>query len=244
MRNLRNFTSARVGLSTAGDSVGIEPLLDFRLAHARARDAVHFPLDSASLMQEMAQHGWPCGAVYSKAENRQDYLQRPDKGRLLDSASAAEVRPANPPSTLVFVVADGLSPLAVHRHAVPLLELVFRHLQFVPDEANPVWIARQARVALADHIGELLDASLSVILIGERPGWSTPDSLGVYVTWQPRRGRSDADRNCISNIHAAGLSYEEAAHKLLFLVQESLRRRVSGVSLKEAAGRFLREPKV
>jgi ethanolamine ammonia-lyase small subunit len=235
MSRLSDFTPARVGLGTAGDSVPMEPLLKFRLDHARARDAVHFPLDSCSLLQEMAGCGWAARSIHSAAGNREEYLRRPDKGRVLDADSAAEVSAFGGPCPIVFVVADGLSALAVHRHAVPLLERVFGGLETVPDQANPVWVAQQARVAIGDQVGELLASRLSIMLIGERPGLSAPDSLGIYLTWQPRRGRNDSERNCISNIHAQGIGYESAAHKLLFLIAESQRRKLSGVRLKELA---------
>ena len=239
MRSLRDFTSARVGLGTAGDSLPLQPLLDLRLAHARARDAVHLPLDTASLLQECALRGWPAQSIKSAAADRQEYLRRPDKGRTLDRVSATALEPlARSAPPLFFLIADGLSALAVHRHARPLLEIVFRNLPFEPSERNPVWIAAQARVALADHLGELLCAGLSIVLIGERPGLTTPDSLGVYLTWEPRLGRTDAGRNCISNVHPAGLSYGEAAHKLLFLIREARSRQLSGVTLKETAERL------
>jgi ethanolamine ammonia-lyase small subunit len=137
----------------------------------------------------------------------------------------------------VFVVGDGLSALAVHRHAVPLLERLLP--TFNPADIGPVVIAEQARVALADTVAELLGAELSVILIGERPGLSAPDSLGAYVTWEPKAGRTDAERNCVSNIHPQGLTYEQAAHKLTFLMTEARRRRLSGVALKETSGNLL-----
>ena len=236
MNKLSDFTSARVGLGCVGDSLPLTALLDFRLAQARARDAVHLPLDSLSLAQEMADLGWHARLVHSRARNRQEYLQRPDEGRLLDENSITEVSSAEP-CPLAFVVADGLSASAVHRHAIPLLKLVLRALEIVPDRRNPVWITHQGRVALGDHIGELLGTDLAIVLIGERPGLSTPDSLGAYLTWQPRLGCRDSARNCISNIHDQGLSYEEAAHKLLFLIKESRQRKLSGVSLKEVAGK-------
>jgi ethanolamine ammonia-lyase small subunit len=130
-------------------------------------------------------------------------------------------------------VTDGLSALAVHRHALPLLR------EMAPDKKPPIWIVLQGRVAVGDHIGELLKADLSIVILGERPGLSTPDSLGIYVTWAPRVGRTDAERNCISNIHGNGLSYAEAAHRLAFLVIEAKKRKLTGVALKETAGRLL-----
>lgn len=225
MKRLANYTNARVSLGLAGDSLPTEPLLDYRLAHARARDAVHFPLDTRSLLQEIA-----AILVHSAASDRDEYLRRPDKGRRLNEASACEVAAHKTPSSVAIIIADGLSALAIHRHAVPLLAQIQPHF-----EASSLWLVEQGRVAIGDHIGELLEADMSIVLIGERPGLSSPDSLGIYLTWQPRIGRTDAERNCISNIHGQGLSYEFATHKLLFLANESRRRRLSGVALKEDA---------
>lgn len=236
MKRLKDYTPARVSLGLTGQSVPLKPLLELRLAHARARDAVHFPLDVHSLRSDMAAHDWPTLPVHSAARNRDEYLRRPDLGRRLDDLSTRRLHAA-PKSPLIFVIGDGLSSLAVHRHAVPLLERLLR--TFNPDEFGAIVIAEQARVALADSIGELLDAELSVILIGERPGLSAPDSLGAYVTWQPRIGRTDAERNCVSNIHPQGLTYDQAAHKLVFLITEARRRKLSGVPLKETAGNLL-----
>ena len=175
-------------------------------------------------------------SVHSAARNRNEYLRRPDLGRRLNEASVRQLRSARKAS-VVFVIGDGLSALAVHRHAVPLLERLLR--TFDPSEFGPIIVAQQARVAIADWIGELLEAELSIILIGERPGLSAPDSLGAYLTWQPKTGRTDAERNCVSNIHRQGLTYEEAAYKLAFLTTEARRRKLSGVALKETAGNLL-----
>jgi ethanolamine ammonia-lyase small subunit len=239
MNRLSDYTGARVGLGVAGDSLPTKPLLDCRLAQARARDAVHFPLEAAALSQELAQRNWPAHIVRSAARDRNEYLRRPDKGRRLDDASAAKLSEISGPHPVVFVLADGLSALAVHRHAIPLLEAAFPMLEYAPDNRNPIVIARQARVAIGDHAGLLLRADLAVVVIGERPGLSAPDSLGIYVTWQPSPGRADAERNCISNIQPQGLSYELAAHKLVFLVNEAQRRKLTGIALKEAAGKLL-----
>jgi ethanolamine ammonia-lyase small subunit len=225
MKRLTDYTNARVSLGLAGHSLPTEPLLDFRLAHARARDAVQFPLDTRSLLQEVN-----AIVVHSAAKDRNEYLRRPDKGRRLNEASAQVVAAHKAPGVVAIIIADGLSALAIHRHAIPLLAQIETHFE------NPsLWLVEQGRLAIGDHIGELLEADLSIVLIGERPGLSSPDSLGIYLTWQPRTGRTDAERNCISNIHAQGLRYELAAHKLLFLVNESRRRRLSGVALKEDA---------
>jgi ethanolamine ammonia-lyase small subunit len=224
---LSDYTSARVSLGITGNSLPTRPLLEFRLAHARARDAVHVPLDSSSLLAEMRN----ARVLHSNAKDRDEYLRRPDKGRRLNAESVETVK-GSESSSVAVVVADGLSALAVHRHAVALLEKLSL-------DAYPVWIVQQGRVAIGDHIGSLLGAELSIVLIGERPGLSTPDSLGVYLTWNPDLARTDAERNCISNIHEQGLSYEVAAHKLLFLMSEIRRRKLSGVPLKETAAQLL-----
>jgi ethanolamine ammonia-lyase small subunit len=236
MKRLGEYTPARVSLGLTGQSVPIKPLLDLRLAHARARDAVYFPLDVHSLLADMTAHNWPALRVHSAARHREEYLRRPDLGRRLDPPSTQKLR-SLPNARIVFVVGDGLSALAVHRHAVPLLERLLP--TFNPADIGPIVVAEQARVALADTVAELLGAELSVILIGERPGLSAPDSLGAYVTWEPKAGRTDAERNCVSNIHPQGLTYEQAAHKLTFLMTEARRRRLSGVALKETAGNLL-----
>jgi ethanolamine ammonia-lyase small subunit len=235
MKHLSDYTPARVNLGLTGDSVPTKPLLDFRLAHARAKDAVYLPLDAFSLSQEMAQRNWRSRILNSNAADREEYLRRPDKGRRLNDASAEEVAKVNGRHEIVFVLADGLSALAVHRHGLRLLEEAFDRLNYVAGDANPIWIVQQGRVAIGDHIGGLLAADLAVVIIGERPGLSAPDSLGVYLTWQPRLGRTDAERNCISNIQPQGLSYELAAHKLVFLIDEARRRELSGIRLKDTA---------
>jgi len=232
MTRLRDFTTARVDLGRAGHSLPARELLDFQLAHARARDAVHSPLDVRSLVVELKQKGIEPVTVASGARDRGEYLHRPDLGRRLNAESRDRLAALRSDYDCAFVIADGLSALAVHRHAGALLEAVLAQLDW---RVAPVAIVEQGRVAIGDEIGELLGAKLVVVLIGERPGLSSPDSLGVYLTWQPRPGRTDAERNCISNIRAEGLSYAAAAHKLLFLMNESRRLKLSGVRLKEDA---------
>jgi ethanolamine ammonia-lyase small subunit len=232
MKSLREFTPARVDLGRTGHSLPTSELLDFQLAHARARDAVHLPLDMNSLVVELKQKNIPCVALTTEAGDRSTYLHRPDLGRCLNTESRERLAPLRLDYDAAFIIADGLSALAVHRHAVPLLEHVFAKLDW---NVAPVAIVEQGRVAIGDEIGELLGAKLAVVLIGERPGLSSPDSLGVYLTWQPRPGRTDAERNCISNIRGEGLSYQVAAHKLLFLMNESRHLKLSGVQLKERA---------
>ena len=232
MRSLREFTSARVDVGRTGHSLPTRELLDFQLAHAKARDAVHLPLDVQSVVIELQQNKIRCVTLASAAGDRVTYLHRPDLGRRLNAESRDRLARLKSDYEAAFVIADGLSALAVHRHAAPLLELVLAELAW---PVAPVVIVEQGRVAIGDEIGELLGARLAVVLIGERPGLSSPDSLGVYLTWQPRASRTDAERNCISNIRAEGLSYKLAAHKLLFLMNESRRLKLSGVKLKEGA---------
>jgi ethanolamine ammonia-lyase small subunit len=233
MMRLRDFTPARVELGRAGVSLPTRALLEFQLAHAKARDAVHLPLAVNSLLVELKQKGIESIALGSAARHRDEYLKCPDLGRRLSDASRERLAPLRADYDVAFVIADGLSALAVHRHAVPLLDLLLRVLDW---RVAPIAIVEQARVAIGDQIGELLGARMVVVLIGERPGLSSPDSLGGYLTWQPRPGRTDAERNCVSNIRAEGLSYAAAAHKLLFLMNESRRLKLSGVRLKEDAG--------
>jgi ethanolamine ammonia-lyase small subunit len=232
MRPLGDFTMARVGLGRAGHSLPTRELLEFQLAHAKARDAVHLRLAVNSLMLELKQKGISSIALASAARDRDEYLKRPDLGRRLSVESGERAAGFRSEFDAAFVIADGLSALAVHRHAVPLLEMLLRDLDW---RIAPVAIVEQGRVAIGDEIGELLGARMTVVLIGERPGLSSPDSLGAYLTWQPRPGMTDAQRNCISNIRAEGLSYPAAAHKLLFLMSESRRLKLSGVRLREAA---------
>jgi ethanolamine ammonia-lyase small subunit len=227
---LRDFTPARVDLGRAGHSLPTRELLEFQLAHAQARDAVHTALDVRLIAAELK--NVPFITLASAAPDRATYLHRPDLGRRLNADSRERLTALASDYEAAFVIADGLSALAVHRHAVPLLAHVLPRLDW---RIAPVAIVEQGRVAIGDEIGEVLGVSLVVVLIGERPGLSSPDSLGVYLTWKPRIGRTDAERNCISNIRADGLSYAPAAQKLLFLMNESRRLKLSGVALKEDA---------
>jgi ethanolamine ammonia-lyase small subunit len=233
MTRLRDYTPARVELGRTGASLPTRALLEFQLAHARARDAVHLPLAVNSLMVELKQKGIDSITLTSAARHRDEYLKRPDLGRRLSATSRQQLTTFRGEYEAAFVIADGLSALAVHRHAVPLLGLLLHDLDW---RIAPIAIVEQGRVAIGDEIGELLGARMVVVLIGERPGLSSPDSLGAYLTWQPRPGRTDAERNCVSNIRSDGLGYPAAAHKLLFLMNESRRLRLSGVRLKEDAG--------
>ena len=231
---LRAMTPARVGLGRSGVSLMTRDVLDFQLSHAQARDAVHARLDAGALAERIA--GITSGAVlqlHSAAGNRTEYLQRPDLGRRLDESSRGALVPhAGSAAEIALVVADGLSALAVARHAVPLLERLLTRL--CDRRLAPVCLVEQGRVAIGDEIGEILKARLSVVLIGERPGLSSPDSLGAYITFNPRVGRTDAERVCISNIRAEGLGYEEAAAQLERAITEALQRQLTGVAPRPA----------
>ena len=231
---LRRFTSARLALGRAGDSLPTHEVLEFGLAHARARDAVHAPLDVATLSQELKAAMFSPVHVQSAAPDRAQYLRRPDMGRRLSAASrailSAKLGRMKKPD-VVFVIADGLSAVAPARHAVPVLKEITMRLQGW--RVAPIIVATQARVALGDEIGELLCAEMTVMLLGERPGLSSPHSLGIYLLYKPHIGASDADRNCISNIRPEGLSYEAAAHKLHYLMTGARSLGASGVALKD-----------
>lgn len=232
MHELKRFTMARVGLGRTGNSLSTRDLLDFQLAHARARDAVHGPFDPRALAAEIEAAGLSALVVSSAARNRPEYLRRPDLGRRLDPPSRTAMQDISGPFDAVFIVADGLSPLAVQTQAVPLLRFVTERLDPSEWRIAPVIVAVQGRVALSDEIGAIAQASLAVLLIGERPGLSSFDSMGVYLTWSPRPGRTDADRNCISNIRPEGLAIGGACELLLLLMREARGRRLSGVALK------------
>lgn len=221
--SLRRFTTARVALGRVGNGLPTAPHLAFQTAHAAARDAVHAALDIPALQAALDALGITSLAVHSAALDRRTYLLRPDLGRRL-RATDRPLLPSVPGGT-VFVVCDGLSATAVQRHAPPLLAAM--------QPRGPVIIARQGRVALGDDIGEATGAAAVAVLIGERPGLTSADSLGVYLTWQPRCGRSDAERNCISNIRPDGMPIPAAAEKLRWLIAEMQRLGLTGVGLKD-----------
>jgi ethanolamine ammonia-lyase small subunit len=233
--DLRSLTPARVALGRSGASVPTRALLDFTLDHARARDAVHAAFDAPRLVADLRALGLVATEARSRAVDRRDYLRRPDLGRQLDAGSVeALTRSASGPCPLVVVIGDGLSAAAVHAHAAALMTRLMRLLAADDDVAiGHVVVASGVRVALGDEIGAILGARMVLTLIGERPGLSAPDSLGAYLTFAPKPGRTDAERNCVSNIHKAGLSYDEAAFKIAWLVREGLAREVTGVALKD-----------
>lgn len=233
---LRRLTDARIALGRAGTSLPTREELAFQLAHAQARDAVTREVDFRPLEQALTVAGEPVLRIDSQATARDLYLKRPDFGRMLDAPSA-KLLDAQPRGVdIAIVVGDGLSAPAVEAHAGPLLQLVLPQLRDLGFVFSPILLARGARVALADEVGERLGARLTLGLIGERPGLSSPDSLGAYLTYGPKVGRLDSERNCVSNIRPAGLVYAAAAFKLLYLIRESLRRQLSGVELKDESG--------
>jgi ethanolamine ammonia-lyase small subunit len=229
---LRQFTNARIALGRAGNSLPTAPLLAFNLSHAQARDAVHHPLDTDALHEQLRAQNFRTLDVHSAAPDREHYLRRPDLGRRLSEESRAALAqlPDESPD-IAFVIGDGLSAFAASKQAIPLLHAVTPLL--VDWTIGPVVVARQARVALGDEIGESLNAKIVVMLIGERPGLSSPDSLGIYITYAPKVGCSDAQRNCISNVRPEGLDYPLAAHKLHYLLTHARRLGLTGVGLKD-----------
>ncbi len=232
---LRRYTPARIALGRTGASQPTQALLAFSQAHALARDAVHEPFAADDVALALRALGFAVVHAHSRAADRTTYLRRPDLGRRLDDASRAALDAAGraqaSPPDVVFVVADGLSAFAATRHAAPLLEAV--HAQLAGWTIGPVVVAEQSRVALGDEIGERLGARCVAVLIGERPGLSSPDSLGIYLTWAPHVGCVDAQRNCISNVRPEGLPIDEAAHKLARLLEGARRLQASGIALKD-----------
>ena len=232
---LTQFTPARIALGRAGMSLPTRACLEFQLAHALARDAVNIPLDFISLAQGLNAQGHLTLTLQTQAENQSAYLQRPDLGRLLSATALESLQHgASIQADAVVVVADGLSSKAIAHHAETFLSLLLPELQAKGYKLPPVCLVKHGRVAIGDAIAEHYAARLCIVLIGERPGLSSPDSMGIYFTYQAKAGIStDADRNCISNIHNNGLSYGQALKKLLFLMNEAEKLQVSGVNLKD-----------
>jgi ethanolamine ammonia-lyase small subunit len=231
---LRSYTAARIALGRTGVSVPLKESLDFRLAHAHARDAVYSEINNEVLIDSLKGFQLPIIEINSKAKDRADYLQRPDHGRQLNEDSLKKLQYENEKANdIVIILADGLSATAINNHAFPLLQRLIPELKRANYNLAPLIIARQARVALGDPIGAALKSQISLILIGERPGLSSPDSMGAYLTYSPRPGLTDESRNCISNIRPEGLNYERAAEKIIHLIKASLALKLSGVGLKE-----------
>lgn len=241
--SLRALTAARIALGRAGASLPTAAWLDFKLAHARARDAVWRELEVERLAAEIVGLGHGLGSVEvrSAAETHEVFLRRPDLGRVLAAGEAARLSAAQLPAghgpwDLALLASGGLSATAVHEQLIPLLAALMPELSARALSVSPVVLARFGRVALGDPVGAALGARAILVLVGERPGLATPSSLGAYLTFAPREGRSDAERNCVSNIHAGGLSHAAAARKIAWLTGEALRRGLSGVALKDEEG--------
>ncbi len=239
-KSLSRMTRARIALGRAGASLPTQEVLKFSFDHARARDAVHAPFDRDKIAAEAGGLGFETLFVESAAPNRATYLRRPDWGRSLSPASRSLlIDRKNAACDLAIIVADGLSATAVHNQTAPLLAAFRPYIARAGWRAAAIAIANQARVALGDEIGQLLKAKAAIVLVGERPGLSSPDSLGVYITFDPKPGRNDGERNCISNIRYDGLAHDLAAFKLAWLVREALKRELSGVALKDESDLLL-----
>lgn len=242
---LREFTAARISLGRSGVSIPTSEMLAFQLAHAQARDAVHTPLNVEALQQQLDKltsqftklMSSKSITVHSQAVDRTVYLQRPDLGRSLDPKSVKKLQKIVSPYSynLAIVVADGLSATAIYQNALPFIQSLLETLKQdeQPWTLAPITLVEQGRVAISDEVGELLNADLVLMLIGERPGLSSPDSMGLYLTWAPRVGLNDSSRNCISNVRPQGLVYSAAVQKAMYLLRESRRLKLSGIHLKD-----------
>jgi len=227
--NLKSFTNARIALGSTGNSIPLVEVLKFRFAHAKAKDAIESELNNRKLKNEIQAWNYAVWEVQSQVTDRHDYLKRPDLGRKLNDSSHEMLLKAEESFDIVFVIADGLSANAVNTNAIPLLKETLSKLEgykvgFV--------LATMARVALSDIIGSLLNAKYIVMCIGERPGLSSPESMGIYTTYAPKLGLTDERRNCISNIHENGLDSSQAASLLFYLIQQSFAKKISGVDIK------------
>jgi ethanolamine ammonia-lyase small subunit len=234
--SLKEFTAARIAIGRTGTSIPLKESLEFKLAHAHARDAVYSELDIEGLTNSLQAFNLPVLSLHSNAANRQKYLKRPDLGRQLDETSAELLKDLGTGVDIAIIIADGLSATAVNENAFSLLKLLMPMFSNEKLRLGPLCLVRQGRVAIGDEITAGLRAKLSIVLIGERPGLSSADSMGMYLTYNPRPGLTDESRNCISNIRPEGLSYHPAAGKAFYLVQEALKRKLSGVALKDNAG--------
>ncbi|MDO3625093.1 ethanolamine ammonia-lyase subunit EutC [Mucilaginibacter sp. BT774] len=237
LHGLRQFTAARIGIGRTGASIPISQSLELKLAHAHARDAVYSELDIDKLSADLKQFELLVLVLHSKAAYREQYLQRPDLGRQLDEASVSTLRYYSHDKTdITIIIADGLSATAVNHNTIGLLKILIPQLQASGFKLAPLCLVKQGRVAIADHIGADLNSRLAIILIGERPGLSSADSMGVYLTYNPKVGLTDESRNCISNIRPHGLTFKMASKKIFYLIQEAFKRKLSGVVLKDNTG--------
>jgi ethanolamine ammonia-lyase small subunit len=229
---LKEYTNARIALGKSGNSLPTNTVLEFRMAHALAKDAISTELDILNLVEDAKKLSLKSILVQSQISSRIDYLKNPNIGRLLDEISIKKLKDwPEKKTTLSIIIADGLSAEAVNLHALKLIEHLIPKLKF--EVLSPIIIVKYGRVAISDEIGEILNSSIALILIGERPGLSSPTSMGAYITYNPKKGNTDEKRNCISNIQSEGLSYEFAAMKLAYLIDEMLFKKLSGVDLKD-----------
>ncbi len=235
-QGLKKYTDARIALGRCGHSIPTQELLDFKLAHAKAMDAVHQPLDFQEICSAIENlTGLPTLHLHSAATGRNEYLQRPDLGRILSPASIhiLEKLEKKAEYDISLVVADGLSSTAIEANILPMFRQLLPEIQNKGLSIAPITVVEQARVAIGDPIAELLPAKLTVVFIGERPGLQSPNSLGIYMTYHAKSGTTDERRNCISNVRKGGLSYPIASFKLLYLIEEAFKRKISGVDLKD-----------
>ncbi|MDB5147002.1 MAG: Ethanolamine ammonia-lyase light chain [Mucilaginibacter sp.] len=233
---LQQFTSARIAIGRTGTSIPLKQSLEFKLAHAHARDAVYSELDVNGLTESLKQFNLPIVHLHSMAGYREQYLQRPDLGRKLNEESIAELTDRTQPKDIAIIIADGLSATAINTNVAGLLKQLIPMLASANFKFADIVLVKQARVAIGDEIASGLKAKLSLVLIGERPGLSSADSIGAYLTYDPKPGLTDELRNCVSNIRPNGLNYQQASKKIFYLVQEAFKRKLSGVGLKDNAG--------
>jgi ethanolamine ammonia-lyase small subunit len=236
LKALQEFTTARIAIGRVGTSIPLKQALEFKLAHAHARDAVYSELDINGLTESFKLFNLPILHLQSKVSYREQYLQRPDMGRRLNKESSDLLQEYQVGTDIAIIVVDGLSATAVNKNALGLLQILVPQLTAAGFNMAPISLVEQGRVAIGDDIGFGLRAKLSLILIGERPGLSSADSLGAYLTYNPRPGLTDEMRNCVSNIRTGGLSYAKAAKKIFYLINEAFKRKLSGVALKDNAG--------
>jgi ethanolamine ammonia-lyase small subunit len=236
LNQLKEFTAARIGIGRVGTGIPTKQMLEFKLAHAHARDAVYSVLGIDEITSNLKQFNLPVLLLHSKAENRAQYLQRPDLGRKLKKSSVNTLKAHTGNYDICLIIADGLSASAINENITGLLELLIPFLTSAKLNIAPLCFVEQGRVAVSDKIAHHLNAKLSIILIGERPGLSSADSIGAYLTYAPKPGLTDESRNCISNIRPQGLPFKPAAEKIFYLIQESFRMKLSGVGLKDNQG--------
>ena len=236
LRALKEFTTARIAIGRVGTSIPLKQFLEFKLAHAHARDAVYSELDISSLTDLLKLFTLPVLHLQSKVSYREQYLQRPDMGRRLNDESIQLLKEYHSETDIAIIIADGLSATAVNQNSLGLLQILIPQPTAAGFKLAPISLVEQGRVAIGDDIGHGLNAKLSMVLIGERPGLSSADSLGVYLTYSPKPGLTDETRNCVSNIRPGGLSYAKATKKIFYLINEAFKRKSSGVMLKDNAG--------